>query len=202
MNARNAPTESGNSRADKLPPRRTRRPRCRPDEQDPDTLSSQPASHPPENSTWRSKLPAEFRNASREELLAMVETNLCGVVGVDDPDVAKRILGQSFLMRTFGEPHGFNLGKPDVEAAGLLGEFAPRNIMESMLVVQMSGVHEAALAFLKAAGGPGLSQRQRDAEMGRATELMHLFYSQLATMMKLKNQEWDRRGPAGRALSK
>ena len=160
-------------------------------------LPGQPGSHPAED--WRSALPAKLRNGSREELLAVIARNLCGVVGVNDPDVAKRIVGQSVLMRTFGEPEGCNLGKPDLEAFELLREFAPNNIMESMLVVQMSGVHEAALAFLKAAGEPGLSQRQRDAEMRRAKQLMHLFNAQVANMTKLKNQDWDRRGPAGRA---
>jgi len=172
-------------------------PASRPVEKNPDALPVQPASRPAED--WRSALLAEFRNASREELLAVMEKNQCAVVGVNDPVVAKRILGQSVLMRTFGEPHGCNLGKPDEEAHALLREFLSNNIMESMLVVQMSGVHEAALAFLKAAGEPGLSQRQRDAEMRRAKQLMHLFNAQAAMMTKLKNQDWDRRGPAGRA---
>jgi len=51
--------------------------------------------------------------------------------------------------------------------------------MESMLAVQMIGTHEAALSFLKAAGEPGLSQRQRDAEVRRAKHLLQLFNSQL-----------------------
>ena len=123
------------------------------------------------SSSWRSELPAELRNASREELAAVMERNLCRDTGLSDLDLANRILGQSILMRTFGEPDGCNLGKPDVEAFGLLREFAPNNIMESMLAAQMSGAHEAALAFLKAAGEPGLSQRQRDGEVapGEAT---------------------------------
>ena len=149
------PAQSEDSRADEPKPRRDRRPRCRLDKQDPDALSGRSAGQPAENSSWRSRLPAELRNASREELLALSDRNLCGSTGVSDPDLAKRILGQSILMRTFGEPDGCNLGKPDVEAFASLGGFAPNNILESMLAVQMSGVHEAALAFLKAAGEPG-----------------------------------------------
>jgi hypothetical protein len=59
----------------------------------------------------------------------------------------------------------------------------------------MSGVHEAALAFLKAAGEPGLSQRQRDGEVRRAKQLLQLFTSQLGNMIKLKNQRWNRAAP-------
>ena len=149
------------------------------------------------SSSWRSELPAELRNASREELAAVMERNLCRDTGLSDLDLANRILGQSILMRTFGEPDGCNLGKPDVEAFGLLREFAPNNIMESMLAAQMSGAHEAALAFLKAAGEPGLSQRQRDGEVRRAKQLLQVFNSQLGNMMKLKNQDWVRRRPTG-----
>jgi hypothetical protein len=61
----------------------------------------------------------------------------------------------------------------------------------------MSGAHEAALAFLKAAGEPGLSQRQRDGEVRRAKQLLQVFNSQLGNMMKLKNQDWVRRRPTG-----
>jgi len=157
-------------------------PASRPAEKSPDALPGQPASHPAED--WRRALPAEFRNASREELVAVMDRHLSGIVGVNDPDVAKRILGQSTLMRAFGEPHSCNLDTPGEDARALLLEFAPNNIMESMLVVQMSGVHEAALAFLKAAGEPGLSQRQRDAEVRKAKQLMHLFNAQAAMMTK------------------
>jgi hypothetical protein len=116
-------------------------------------------------------------------------------MGVTDPDVAKRMLGQALLMRTFGEPAGFNLGEADSEAFAFVGEFAANNILESMLAIQMSGVHEAALAFLKAADQPGLSQRQRDAEVRRAKALMQLFNAQMGNMIKSKNQGWIRRGP-------
>jgi hypothetical protein len=131
---------------------------------------------------------------SREELLALVERNLCRSVGVRDPHLANRLLGQAILMRKFGEPDGCKLGKPDNEALALFPAFAPDNILESMLPVQMSGAHEAALAFLRAAGEPGLSQRQRDAEVRRAKQFLQLFNSQLASMMKLKNR-WVRRKP-------
>ena len=175
------PTESQDPRAEKRKPRVDRRSGRSLDK----------------SSSWRSELPAEFRNLSREELLALSERNLCRYVGVSDPHLANRLLRQAILMRTFGEPDGCNLGKPDVEAFALLGEFAPNNIMESMLAAQMSGAHEAALAFLKAAGEPGLSQRQRDGEVRRAKQLLQVFNSQLGNMMKLKNQDWVRRGPAG-----
>jgi hypothetical protein len=129
-------------------------------------------------------------------LLAKIERTYCQFAGVRDPAVAKRIVEQSILLRKFGEPDSFNWGNPDAEGFASLGEFGPNNILESMLAVQMSGAHEAALAFLKASGEPGLSQRQRDAEVRRAKQLMQLFNSQMEKMMKLKNQEWGERAPS------
>ncbi len=188
------PTEFEDPRADKPEPRRDRRRR---DKQAPDTPSSEPATHPVEGRSWRNRLPAELRNVTPEELTAALERNICQLTAVKDPTVANRFIGQSALMRTFGEPDGCNSGDPEDEGFAWLDQFASNNIMESMLAVQMSGVHEAALAFLRAAGKPGLSQRERDAEVRRAKQLLQLFNSQVESMTKLKNQGWDKRGPAG-----
>jgi hypothetical protein len=49
----------------------------------------------------------------------------------------------------------------------------------------MSGVHEAAIAFLRAGGRPGLGEKQRNAELRRSRELMQLYVTQLDSMQRL-----------------
>lgn len=57
-----------------------------------------------------------------------------------------------------------------------------------MLAVQMMGVHQAALMFLKNATVEQQTAEGRDLNLLRATRLMRLFLEQLEAMQKLKGK--------------
>jgi hypothetical protein len=106
--------------------------------------------------------------------------------------LANRILSQAVVMRRFGEPD-VTSSPSRVDALLMMTELAPSNVMESMLAVQMSGVHEAAIAFLRAGGRPGLGEKQRNTELRRSRELMQLYVTQLDSMRRLNGQDMRRR---------
>jgi hypothetical protein len=67
-------------------------------------------------------------------------------------------------------------------------EMEPKNATEAMLAVQMFGVHNAAIMFLKGAVKEGQTFQGTDANVLRATRLMRLFIEQLEAMAKLKGK--------------
>lgn len=60
--------------------------------------------------------------------------------------------------------------------------------MESLLAVQMMGIHNAALMFLRNATADGQDIEVRDANVLRAVRLMRLFVEQLEAMARLKGK--------------
>jgi hypothetical protein len=72
-----------------------------------------------------------------------------------------------------------------------IGEMAPGNVMEAMLAVQMIGVHNAAVEFLRRSQLPNQTVGAVDTNVARASRLTRLFIGQLEAMAKLK-------GTAGR----
>jgi hypothetical protein len=73
-------------------------------------------------------------------------------------------------------------------AVDLIAEFQPTNATEALLAVQMFGIHEAALFFLKRATLDGQTFEGNDANVVRATRLMRLFSEQAELMAKLKGK--------------
>jgi hypothetical protein len=67
-------------------------------------------------------------------------------------------------------------------------EIGPKGAMESLLAVQMMGVHNAALMFLRNATADGQDIEVRDANVLRAVRLMRLFLEQLEAMARLKGK--------------
>ena len=75
-----------------------------------------------------------------------------------------------------------------VDGVGLLQEMEPQNATEAMLTIQMSGVHNAAVKFLRRATLPGQTCEGSEAYVALATRLMRLFNDQVETMAKLKGK--------------
>jgi hypothetical protein len=73
-------------------------------------------------------------------------------------------------------------------ALDLLGEMAPRNATESMLAVQMIGVHSAAVEAIRRSLLPNQQSWAVDAETTRGVRLMRLFTEQLGAMAKLQGR--------------
>lgn len=67
-------------------------------------------------------------------------------------------------------------------------EIKPEGALQSMLVVQMIGVHNTAIKFLMRAADKDQSFEGADANVLRATRLMRLFNEQLQALASLRGQ--------------
>ncbi len=70
--------------------------------------------------------------------------------------------------------------------AAFLAEFNPQTGVETLLAVQMIGVHEAATVFLRRAQPDTDTGDEADRNVNRAVRLMRLFNDQLGMLAKLK----------------
>jgi hypothetical protein len=75
-----------------------------------------------------------------------------------------------------------------LSALDMMTALEPSNATESLLAVQMVGVHYAATQFLANAMGKGQPVDGPDANLLRATRLMRLFNEQLEAMRKLRGK--------------
>jgi len=131
--------------------------------------------------------PAELEKAAnRAESMARLGKASALVLGLKDEKAALEILMQALNVRSCGT------SKDDLDrlitAFGTLMEIGPKGALESLLAVQMMGVHNAALMFLRTATADGQDFEVRDASVLRAVRLMRLFNEQLEAMQKLKGK--------------
>jgi len=109
---------------------------------------------------------------------ALISEALGAATGVGpNKRVANRLLAQ------------FNslTGDPDIATAMfMLAEFRPANMLETMLVTQMVGVHEAALGCLRILTRGVISEELRDQIASRAARLMRLFNEQLDQLQRIR----------------
>jgi len=112
---------------------------------------------------------------------------LCAASGIGGKRLAERMLAQMELMQILWwkdtEARERALGALD-----MMFELRPANALEAMLTVQMVGVHEAALMFLKRATLEGRTFDGCDGNARWATRLLRLFNEQLEAMAKLKGK--------------
>ena len=97
-------------------------------------------------------------------------------------EVAEMLLHQTHELLIKGAPTSETVRL----SLSMLGEMAPRNAIEGMLAVQMIGVHNAAVEFLKRSQLPGQTVEGVDSSVARAYRLMRLFTEQLHARAKLK----------------
>src|SRR2546422_11077618 len=106
----------------------------------------------------------EVQREGRAELMASINEELCQVTGVKAVEVANQIVSQMRAMQIWGAD------APDNDklftAFAMMAELKPANATEALLLaVQMFGVHEAALLFLKRATLDGQSTEGSDANV-------------------------------------
>jgi DNA-binding GntR family transcriptional regulator len=75
-----------------------------------------------------------------------------------------------------------------MDAAALIRELAPQNVMEAMLAAQMIATNDAVLMFLNRSTSQDQSTEAADANVLRATRLMRVFTQQTEAMQKLKGK--------------
>ena len=68
----------------------------------------------------------------------------------------------------------------------MLAELRPQGMLETLLVTQMVGVHEAVLGFLRTSTNSALGEEIRDQIASRATRLMRLFNEQLDQLQRIR----------------
>jgi hypothetical protein len=120
------------------------------------------------------------------ERAANVEELLCLATQARIPELASHIMGQ---MSGAMVAHSFkDVGERTLCAIAAMLELKSGNLAESMLAVQMTGVHFAALKFLKDAAIQEQTFEGQDANVLRATRLMRIFNEQLEAMAKLKGK--------------
>jgi hypothetical protein len=123
---------------------------------------------------------------SDEERVTSGEKLLCLTTQAHIPELASHIMGQ---MSGALVAHSFkDEGERTLCAIATMLELKSGNLAESMLAIQMTGVHFAALKFLKNAALKEQTFKGMDANVLRATRLMRLFNEQLEAMAKLKGK--------------
>jgi hypothetical protein len=124
----------------------------------------------------RAKPAMEIQPAGHDQYLAGARELVCAVTGTKAREVADRILAQMRAMQAWGAD------LPEKEkmlaAVHMFAELQPANLTEALLAVQMIGVHEAALLFLRRSGH-GQTREDIDANVRRATRLLQVFQEQL-----------------------
>jgi hypothetical protein len=131
--------------------------------------------------------PADIEKvANRAESIAKLGKVAAPALGLKDEKAALQILMQALNVPSCGP----SKDESDrlVAALGTLMEIGPKGAMESLLAVQMMGVHNAALMFLRNATADGPDIEVRDANVLRAVRLMRLFLEQLEAMARLKGK--------------
>jgi hypothetical protein len=123
------------------------------------------------------------------ERLEESEALTCKMLGLEDPDLAQALIKQ---VKQLEAAMAFGGG---AEVSGIampmLFEMKPTNLTQALLAVQMSGVHHAALLYMKRAAliaKANLNSKTPDTNMMMVMRLMGLFNEQLEAMAKLKGK--------------
>jgi hypothetical protein len=124
--------------------------------------------------------------ANRAASLAVLGKTSALALGLKDENAALQVVMQALNVASFGA----SKENSDllITALGTLTEIGPKGALENLLAVQLIGVHNAALMFLRNAAADGQDIEVRDANVLRAVRLMRLFIEQLEAMAKLRGK--------------
>ena len=140
--------------------------------------------HPKQSSAPTAQNRAEMEKEAQS--LARVKKMMCETLGVEDPRLADQLLVQADALQVLGN---FKTDRDKFMAAfAFMQEVKPAGATEALLAVQILGVHNTALRFLRLATVEGQTFEGTDANVLRATRLLRLFNEQLEAMAKLKGK--------------
>jgi hypothetical protein len=126
----------------------------------------------------------------REELCVRILDEIAKAAGVSS-DVAFRLATQMAEALVLPKPK--DEAQVLVDSIAALAEYAPRNILEASLAVQLTATHEAALLFLKRATLENQPSEFVDRIVVRASRLMRLYLEQIEAMQKLKGKATEQK---------
>ena len=143
------------------------------------------APKPPEKGTATAAVPKAFKTIA--ERLEKDQKFMADMLGLDEPELAVALTRQAKrLVAAFGADDS------ELEITmSMLFEQKPKNLSQTLLAVQTTGVHCAAMLYLKRAAlfaMRNMNFEAADANMKTAMELMRLFIDQLETMAKLSGK--------------
>jgi hypothetical protein len=130
------------------------------------------------------KAPDHAATEASQPEIARIRKLIGKASGIRGERLAERILVQLERMQMWGPKDAESV----IDALEMMVEMKPANVLEAMLTVQMVGVHEAALMFLKRATMEGQTFAGSDANALRATRLLRVFNEQLDAMARLKGK--------------
>jgi hypothetical protein len=121
-----------------------------------------------------------------ESLVALAQN----AMGIVSPSVATILAAQVAAMAPRASaPEGPDKNRKLVETSvHILKEIKPEGPLQSMLAVQMIGVHHSATRFLMMATDEAQSYEGADANVHRAVRLMRLFNEQLEALSGLRGK--------------
>ena len=123
----------------------------------------------------------------REIVFKQIVEEECRALGLQYVIVAQDLIGHSARLQ-FRPSDDKNAGLLRARAFAAAEEMKPDGIMQTMLAVQMVGVHSAIVDFLSRATAMEQTGEVIDRNVARATKLMRLFNEQCELMQKLKGQ--------------
>jgi hypothetical protein len=106
-------------------------------------------------------------------------------IGVDAPEVAGILAVQAAAIPV---THSKTAGENLQIAIHTLGQIKPEGALQSMLAVQMIGVHNSAIKFLMRATDVDQTFEGMDANVHRAVRLHRVFIDQLQALASLRGQ--------------
>jgi hypothetical protein len=110
-------------------------------------------------------------------------------LGVPSAGVATILAVQAAAMPALQAGEGTENAKTAVQTAiEMLEQIKPEGALQSMLAVQMIGVHNTAVKFLMRASDEEQTFEGRDANVQRATRLMRVFNEQLQAFASLRGK--------------
>lgn len=122
----------------------------------------------------------------RSKTLEQVLDDVCSPAGVQDEEVAIRLLDQ--VGASLRRPKPATMDDLIIQSAATMREIGPKGGVEAMLAAQMIATHEASMHFMALATRDDQTFQGRDANVLRASRLMRLHLDQIEAMQKLKGK--------------
>ena len=161
---------------------------------------------PPDQGFWLMACNPAAPDAPLEKMQIPVEIEafLQGIMGVKGRRFADQLFTQTVAMNRTWTEEGAVL--PTIVET--LAALEPQGATQSMLAVQLIGVHSAATAALDRASRPGITPDEAERQVNRASKLMRLFAQQVELLARLQGKIAQQRvvvekvdvGPGGQAI--
>jgi trans-aconitate methyltransferase len=144
----------------------------------------------PKSNTPRRQTALSRRQGDPKAKAGLLRLKAQDATGVPDGEVANVLVAQAAAMAAQQTGTAQELLQT---AMHMLGQIKPEGALQSMLAVQMIGVHNSAVRFLMRASAENQTFEGVDANVMRSTRLMRVFDDQLEAFAKLKGKTFEQK---------